>query len=351
MAPIKGQHKLKYWNEGRLNWQDFQERTDETAVSELRYFLGYKTIKRKYNDTIVKRIEANCYIDQTSSWVKEGFKNDTLLLYNQVIFDIVELHKRKLQKELDLITWLNEAESAFDFVYKLCDTEIERCKKECQRGLNYRNILSWHEKINDELSKLSAGYLSIIRHRNLRYGLHLDFGKGFFTESLSHHFHNNNNLFYGFDFSYAKVFLQLDGGLSVARVKKDYQGKQSFSSGTKYNYTTFGAGFGYEVINTPKIKVIPFAGFCVTELYCDSTPLTPEFKTVSVNYNCGIRCDYKISKKVKLLARPHTKEYVELNLRFRIFISKSEYYSDLKGHCINLSIGSGFLGNLVRFNY
>ena len=98
---VYGQENRKNWTDGKLTWNDFQEREQSIGVSELEYFLGYNTGKHKFNDTTVFRIQTFCYMDRNLSWIDKDFKNNQYLKYNQVIFNIAELYRRKLQYALD----------------------------------------------------------------------------------------------------------------------------------------------------------------------------------------------------------------------------------------------------------
>ena len=123
---------------------DFREReiSFENTTSELKYLIGYKTRKEKINDTVVFRLQSFCYTDTQLSWIKQGFKTPQKLQYNQVIFNIAELYRRKLQYDLDRLGSCFSVETAFKHQYEALNNEVEIFQSQSLsgRGLKlYRN--------------------------------------------------------------------------------------------------------------------------------------------------------------------------------------------------------------------
>ena len=143
---LMAQEYQKNWNDGKLTWQDFSERSGPNVISELKYFLGYNTLKQRFGDTTVIRFVAKGYIDKKLSWINPEFKNDQYLRYNQVIFDIVETYRRRLQYELDRLITYFEIEGKFNQIYNSCNVEIEKFQKESNEGKELNSILFWEQK-------------------------------------------------------------------------------------------------------------------------------------------------------------------------------------------------------------
>jgi hypothetical protein len=122
---VMAQENQKNWRDGKLSWLDFSEKETNQGVSELKYFLGYKADKLKFGDTTVFRIKAEAYMDKKLSWINPAFKEEQYLRFNQVIFDIIEIHRRRLQVELDKANSYKEIERKINQVYTTCNNEIE----------------------------------------------------------------------------------------------------------------------------------------------------------------------------------------------------------------------------------
>ena len=124
------QEYRKEWADGKLTWEDFKEREGGQRISELKYYLGYNSGKQKYGNTIISRNIALGYMDSNLSWINPKHKTEQHLRYNQVVFDIVEVHRRRLQIELDRINSGFEFQGKFQTIHHSCMNEIERFRHE-----------------------------------------------------------------------------------------------------------------------------------------------------------------------------------------------------------------------------
>ena len=139
------QELKKEWADGKLTWEDFKERegSGEQRVSELKYYLGYYSGKQKYGSTVILRNIALGYMDKNLSWINPEYKTEQHLRYNQVVFDIVEVHRRRLQLELDRISSGFEFQVKFQVIYNSCANEIERFNIEADGGNNLNSLVFW----------------------------------------------------------------------------------------------------------------------------------------------------------------------------------------------------------------
>ncbi|MGN7787968.1 DUF922 domain-containing protein [Niabella sp. 22666] len=126
----KHEMEIEWDGKRRLTWEDFKANVPEAPSKflvaattsceiavESNVLIAFK--KPKFFATN----KFNCY----ASWVKPGQTNDSLLRHEQCHFDIAEIYRRKLQKQLD------EADISF--------AEAERMMKEMTRkiGKAYQN--------------------------------------------------------------------------------------------------------------------------------------------------------------------------------------------------------------------
>lgn len=348
---LKAQNNKKTWAQGKLSWNDFLEKTDTQEASELKYFLGYTTEKQKMNDTVVVRPVAKGYIDTNLSWVNPKFRNDHYLRYNQVIFDMVELFRRKLQGEIDRAKRFYELESKFNTVFQLFSNEIEKFKKESKSGQDLNSIAAWEQKLSGELNANSEQKLPDFENRNFGYAMHAGFGSGFYSGSLGEHFSPSFNFIYGFDFAYKKSILFVNATLAGNKVKKDYFADKSWSQGQRTNVAILDISYGYAFIDGPKIKISPFAGLGITEFTEKGNGNPDEMeRMVDSNLIFGVNTDYKLKTRLKFVPDEMfgIKEKVETSIRTRLYITKASYFEDLTGYTMNLSVGLCGFGNLIR---
>lgn len=146
-----------YWSPCyKLKWDDFKGTPDTTSIfaAVSNPIIRYKLSAT--DDTF--NIKVFCFFLKNKSWAK--FKNsDTLLMHEQLHFDIAELFARKLRKafaeykfnyatvgkDIDKLFLLNKQERAkMDTLYD----------KETDFSRNRTQQLLWNRKIKPELDKL-----------------------------------------------------------------------------------------------------------------------------------------------------------------------------------------------------
>lgn len=326
----------KEWIEGKLTWNDFTERTYRQDISELKYNFEYHSGKHRYGDTIVVRNIVKVYIDRNQSWINPEFKTEQYLRYNQVIFDIIELYRRKLQKEADIQGVMFDAENEFHILYNSCTSEIERFYKESNGGNNLQTTINWEQIISKELATHLSASIPEFENRSFGYGMHLGIGAGSFTGSIGTYFKQNLGLTYGFDFAYKKSILYLNGVLTGGKVIKNYTSVDTWSENQNINLALLNISYGYAFLDNKKIKLAPFAGFGVTEI---SGRNIDNKNIILTNGNIvfGINADYKLKTKIKLIPDmplaifANSKEKVETSIRARLCVSKANYTSGLNG--------------------
>ena len=342
------QDNRKYWSDGKLTWDDFQEKMISIDHSDLKYFFGYDPEKKKSGDSLIVRAGAFCYMDKNSSWINTKYKNDSYLKYNQVIFDITELYRRKLQFELDRSKSYNKAQIRFRKIYEEMTGQIDEFRRESGDGLYEKVTDKWLAYIEDEIDNLAESPgISAFRKKNFGYGMHVGFGSGIFTGSLGSHFGPTFNFILGFDLAYKRSIFYLIGTLAGGKVKKDYLSENNWYAGQRVNVAIIDISYGYAVIDKPKITLSPFAGLGITELSGKNRD-DEQNDLLNQDYNIifGLNADYKFRKSVRLT--PGMKESFEGSVRARLYITRANYSDDLKGFSVNLTIGVCGFGNMMK---
>lgn len=349
-AGVQAQDYKKEWTEGKLTWDDFTERSGTPVTSELKYFLGYNTVKHRLGDTILLRIDAIGYMDRKLSWINPDFRNDQLLRYNQVIFDIVEVYRRRLQFELDHITGVYETGPKFDQIIRMCDSETEKFRAASNAGQNMNTVAFWEQKTADELQSLPDQTIPPFKPGAFGYAMDGGLGSGIFTGSLGQHFTPAFNILLGFDLAYRKSILYMNATLATDRIRKDY-GSDSWMKGQRANVAILDISYGYALIDNTWLKLSPFAGLGLTEF---TTPNKNEqgddLRMDAVNLLFGLNTDFKLRTHISLLPSSllSLKEKTETSVRARLYITRANYSADLQGYSINFTLGICVFANPVR---
>lgn len=353
VSGIYAQDYKKNWVDGKLTWNDFQEKMISIGNSELKYFFGYNTDKLKYNDTTIIGIKAYSYMDTNLSWIKKEYKNDQYLKYNQIIFDLTELYRRKFQNEIYRVSSTYGVDIVFNQQFKKLDKDIDRFQQESNYGQNINIINEWELIISSELNNTENLEKPKFTKRNFGYALHAGFGAGFFTGSIGDHFGPTFNFMFGFDFAFKKSIFYINATLAGGKVKMDYLSDKSWYKGQHANVAIIDISYGYAIIDKSKIKLSPFVGLGITELSGENKDNKEDaLRNVDYNFIFGLNADYKIRKRIKLIPNSFSGagESVETSIRARLYITRVNYFDDLNGYSINLTIGLCGFGNLLRIN-
>lgn len=337
----------------KLTWDDFQEKEEAEGASRLDYLFGFHMIdKKRINDTIFHGlIDTYAYVDKRKSWVNKNYKNSQYLRYNQVVFDITELHRRKLQNHLNSINVAFEANIIFNEYQTNLKNEINRFQKQSKRGKNLNTIAFWEDLIAEQLSQQKVINTPTINKKNLGLGMFVGLDTGMFTDKLHEHFENNAlNLIYGFDVAYKKHILFINGTLGSSKTKKDFTiAQNNWPNNKKTIIALIDLSYGYALIDNKSIKFSPFTGLGITEISVSNNNSDEGLRLVDYNLIFGINTDYKIWKRVNLIPNlMGGRGYNETSIRMKLFASKANYTSAINGYSINLAVGISWFGNPLK---
>ena len=145
-----GQKNIRYWEKGPLTWNDFTQ-VDKSIGSEHSYLeFGLDVIDRKQEisglQIAVRTAVAFCNKDM--SWVDINYRTPEQLRYNQVLFNLVELHRRRLQVAVDTGQRVN-----MDYYMRLLTYEVDSFSRACNYGNNTAQVLWWEDEIRRQIGK------------------------------------------------------------------------------------------------------------------------------------------------------------------------------------------------------
>lgn len=339
------------WEEGELTWEDFKGEAFSSSphVSELFTQLGYSATKKKFKDTSIYLFETRNYINPQISWVKEQYKTDKLLQYNQVIFNIMEVHRRRLQHELHRIYSIYMAEEKYRTHFAASTYEVKRLQEETNYGTDFLALESWDRRVKKELEALPYNIVPEIKNGNFGYGFQAGFGSGVFTNNLKDHFKPTFNFIFGFDFAFKNTILFLNGTLAGNRVKKEFiENDLTWAKDMKTNVAIMELSIGQSIIDNAKHKVTPFVGLGVLEFTAKDEELV-DHKLVDSRLIYGINYDFKLRKFIRLTPPPFGtfREKSESSIRTKLYITSGKY-DNLKGTSINLSVSYAIFGRIIK---
>ena len=265
------------------------------------------------------------------------------------MFNLVEVYRRKLQIELNRIENLSKADVALEAISEELKFEIRRYESDTDNPTDSTGLAYWDKKISDKLLKTPLERMPKLVDRNLGYRINAGIGTGMFTGSVADHFTTQVTFTYGFDFSLKNTTLLLNGSLGGNRIVKNFTEENVlWQKGTRSSIAIIEVSLGQSIINKPKHKLTPYAGFALMEF--SSNRNSQDFRMVNYGFSYGLIYDFKMRKAFRITPASYTNSTIEReehNLRIRLFASPISFES-ITGQSINLSIGYSINGRLIK---
>ena len=260
-----------FWYERKLTWDDFQERPhmEDSAESFLSYFFGYRTFSYKVGQSKVTRILAYTFIERDHSWVKPEKKTDQLLKYNQVLFDILELYSRKLQKKIDeigtkdLFLFNSLISNEFRKLNHHLNEDIQNYLTATKGGINKEKLDEWEDYIQEQLNGLPIfRFFPNNKINNFGYGIYGGVIYAINGSKTSELFTNPFGFGIGFAITFKKFELNLNDNIGFfTSAKKDFQyAGQLWQKNWEYMYLNAGLTLGYSIYQKKKWNLSPQIG-------------------------------------------------------------------------------------------
>ncbi|PLW92980.1 MAG: hypothetical protein C0592_07980 [Marinilabiliales bacterium] len=333
------------WEKDALTWNDFKAPAVDSSDqnSNLVYYISYQEESLVINDTILERIRVDAVMDCDSSWVRSEHKTEQFLSYNQVIFDIAELYRRKAQYMMNRAVYYHQIDSIYHAMLLECRNRTESFKLASENGKMDAVVHTWSDKIEIEISSFPATQgIPEIKPRLFAYGMSVALGYGRYSGSLGDAFTGFPMFALGFEMALGKPVLSVMGSIGLSQMKNihDFDGT-IIGNGTLVIPSVIAATIDYPVIQNDKHRLAPFLGIGVFQNSFpeeDSIALTlndycPLFVVV---YERRMRTAVSLIPMQKV---PGVLQSNETHWQFKLYLSPVQFTPELSGLSLNLSVG------------
>jgi hypothetical protein len=348
---------ILYWGDRKITFEDFKgvPVQNSQSISEFSYVIGYQTFDKEIDNVNVKWIEAYCYMDRYSSWMKEQYKNPTLLLYNQTLFDIVELFTRKLQDEINQLKGSStEISNQLNILLRDYGSRVKGkigvLYSETNGGLNRTAVEYWNQKTKIELEQQKKNLMPDYSLGRFGLGLSFDIGYGLLTGNSKEYFTNNLILAFGFDVAYKPLIMYLRAILGFNSVKKEFIAEdKTWTTNLNTGIAIPEISIGYPVYNNDKFSITPFAGIGGVEFSVIKNENNYSgYRILSFAEVFGVNIDYMFGRNLDLINYFLFKDKSNWVIRTRFTAAPYKFNDQIKGWSFNLTIGIGGFSNLVE---
>lgn len=345
---------VRPWNQGQLTWNDFSKQHARAGMrSELKYFLGYDTERRKIKDTIFSRIIVKVYVDRDSSWVDPSFMNPWELRYEQVVFDILENRCRDLQPEADHCRKSTELDSCLQKGFDRAAEDIRLFQTASRYGQDTAVIVQWEDRMQqalnrpdrrDEIPACSRAFFGM--------GADLGFGSNLYVGNISSRFLPKANVNLGFEIAFGRSELLLNATLGGCKVKTDsfFVNKERWSRKDHLEFCQLNVAYGFRIVDRKTWQLMPFVGYGLTEISTIAGQNDEIKHRERTNGFLGGFCvDYRLRMSLNITPNYlRSKECTDVSLRAKVYVAQVDFNDGLQGMTVNLSLGISVFDQFVK---
>ncbi|GAB3563806.1 hypothetical protein GCM10027578_08160 [Spirosoma luteolum] len=254
-----------HWSASRrLRLSDFHGPAQRgLGGSEFHYQLGYDM--RPLLLGTQPAVEAYCLMFRNLSWVSETARNDRTLVYNQVLFDLVEIHARRMKAQLiglrpdrrfkeqaTRIEYLTNAELG---------REVSQFRAETGGGDEAGPLREWQLRIAQRLSQQPA-LKTVYRQSAVGYGLVAGGGVALPVGALAQTMRPAAGLSYGVDLAYRRTMLLASMGLYQASLQQSFtEQTHTWDTGMGVRSTLLEVALGRTLSHTARQRLVPYVGY------------------------------------------------------------------------------------------
>ena len=262
----------RYWSQGPLTWNDFTVMPASSGQrSYLQYGIGYNPVRDTLDGIRSCYYLAESWMQPSSSWVTANHCDSNTLRYNQIIFDMLEVERRQLQRAIDdnpnafaYGDMLRAASSNFS-------SRIDSFSLLSQDGADTAILSAFERQVAAELAQYPADYCPRYSARPFGYGLYIGIGVTGSTGSMGKAFSLGAGLNWGFDFSYNRHLCLLDATLGLCKARQthflaDPDGTMNcFPDGKLGGILIINLGYGYTLVDNLRWQLTPLVALGIRE--------------------------------------------------------------------------------------
>lgn len=150
-----------HWSENKkLAWADFKGKEVKNAEKAQQSLMAMIASFNKGNPLKPTATTVTTVFDKKKSWVSASAQTDQELKYYQTMFDLYELHSRKLRKEYKETKMGIDPNKTFQEKYSLAIAELDEhmreYNEETRSGADATALNEWSQDIKKELQALAA---------------------------------------------------------------------------------------------------------------------------------------------------------------------------------------------------
>lgn len=364
--PQDYQSSIRYWDEGKLTLEDFVVRNmwsiDDKATSLLAHGWLQEDKTLRFGNLRYDRPVTRTYMDKVNSWIKSGFDVHEAIEFNQVIFDLVEVTRRKLQNELDT-NRTNRVDAIANFYSTVCDNAINEFIASSQYGTDTAVVRKYRTRLEQTLTETTQNewFEPVIPLGKWGFGWHLGAAGEYFLGEGSDFFSPRYGLDFGFESVYSRLRIDVNMILAFGSLRRNVpfwhrdnsELVHDWGAGERISGGAVELSAGFDVLNNTRFTLTPFAGIGAGFIDRTNKYLQKDGDDKFINEElggfrtlAGVQGDWKLRRRYSLLWYGRT--YAETSLRFRLYVAKTNFRSPCQTYSLNFGIALNGFGRTVK---
>ena len=273
---VSAQDTHRTWDQGPLTWDDFTLLTTGGAEqSFLQYEIGFAPA----HDTI-DGIQSHYYLATAcmipgSSWVSADHRTPELLRYHQVVFDMLEVERRTLQRALNTADDPKAFNNMLHAASDRLNTRIAGFRRRTQDGSDTTDLAVFEQQVRHELSLLPATSRPSYTPQPFGFCAYFSLGASCPFGSMGQDFTPGFTIGYGFDFSWNRHLFNIEAYMGNLDARKQLallntdptiQSLDNFVKGQAYSFSNFNIGYGFLLLDNLHMQLAPVAALSIRSL-------------------------------------------------------------------------------------
>ncbi|MCK8493230.1 hypothetical protein M0L20_15290 [Spirosoma sp. RP8] len=337
----------------RLRLADFRSPTQPgLGGSDFHYQLGYEV--RPTSLWSEPAIDAYCLMFRSLSWVSETAKNDRTLAYNQVLFDLVEVHARQMKAKLIALRvdrhFKQQAKQIEYLTNSELGSEVNRFRGETGGGDDLEALQRWQKQVVQRLYE-TPDLVTTLRSSKVGFGLFLGVGGALPTGQLAETISPPVGIEAGIDIAFRRTMLLLHPTLYSAKLNQAFvHQNQPWEQGMRVQPSLLEIGLGRIVYDSPRSRFIPYIGYRLLDLVPRDRN-DERYKGYSLlNHapTAGLIFDFKLGGNAQKSTDSDDSFWF---VRTKLSVSPVQSVSPFCGSLINLQIGLGGFTHIRKVSY
>lgn len=338
---LPAQNIKRFWSDGPLTITDFVTVSD--SVTSLSWYLGYTQVTEKKDGLFYTYYKAVAYLLPYSSYLS----SEQDLSYCQALFDLLEVHRRELQVELNEAGTTEELEN-------LLEASRRRMRMDEQAfSFNTGPIEGMQHRTSLALERMEASPIPIYTDQPFRFSLSAGHTVNAYMEDFAGLFSPSVGAAVGAEMGWNRSLIMFGSHIAFGNV---LPANTVFSSAANFMNMDFSLSYGLMACDRNRLHITPFLGYAY-DLLSASVPVGDTVKNVfagAFGPQLGIAFDIPIyshiitqSRSSSIIAALHSNHSI-YSIRVKLYVQRLATRKMGEGVTINLDFGVSYIGRNTR---